>query len=82
MARPSKKITEKKSCPVTFDQFEKAGETCVAVINSNTIVGTLKEFSTGSFGYNLNGKILLDIGGKQVPFQVTGNIIAIGSKPE
>ena len=39
-----------------------------------------KEFSTGSVGYNANGKITLPCNGKPVTFQVSMNLTAVGSK--
>lgn len=39
-----------------------------------------KEFSTGSVGYNANGKTTLLINGKPIVFQVSMNLIAVGSK--
>lgn len=39
-----------------------------------------KEFSTGSVGYNANGKVTLLVGGKPVVFQASLNLIAVDSK--
>jgi len=40
----------------------------------------VKEFSTGSFGWYLNGKILVPIDGKNVSVQVGMNLTVVGSK--
>ena len=47
-------------------------------VEGQGVVGTIREFSTGSIGYNVNGKVVID-GHK---CQVTGNIVIVGSKPE
>jgi hypothetical protein len=39
----------------------------------------IREFSSGSLGYNFNGKLSIETGDK---LQVTSNLIVIGSKPE
>lgn len=39
-----------------------------------------KEFSTGSVGYNANGKVTLIVNGKPVVFQASLNLTAVGSK--
>jgi hypothetical protein len=39
-----------------------------------------KEFSTGSFGWYLNGKVLAPIDGKNVSVQIGMNLTVVGSK--
>ncbi len=40
-----------------------------------------KQFSTGSVGYNLNGKIIVNLpDGTPVQLQISGNFTAVGSK--
>ncbi len=39
-------------------------------------------FSSGSVGFNMSGKIDVNVGGKTGRMQVTGNLILIGSKPQ
>ena len=40
-----------------------------------------KKFSTGSVGYNINGRLSLLVGGKPAKFQFSGNAILLYSKP-
>ncbi len=47
-------------------------------IDGQSVICSLREFSSGNKGYNANGKVL--VGGKRC--QVSGNIIIIGSKRE
>ncbi len=53
-------------------------EAITVQIDGQSIICSLREFSSGSKGYNANGKVL--IGGKK--FQVSGNMILVGSKPQ
>lgn len=53
-------------------------EAITVQIDGQAIICSLREFSSGSKGYNANGKVL--IGGKK--FQVSGNVILVGSKPQ
>jgi len=40
----------------------------------------VKEFSTGSFGWYLNGKIVVTVDGKPCSVQVGMNLTVVGSK--
>jgi hypothetical protein len=40
----------------------------------------VKEFSTGSFGWNVNAKTVIEVGGRRLPVQVGLNLTVIGSK--
>ncbi len=53
-------------------------EAITVQVDGQVLICTLREFSSGSKGYNANGKVL--IGGKK--FQVSGNMILVGSKPQ
>jgi hypothetical protein len=66
-------------CPVSREAFMASGEITLDV-GGVTFTASPKAFSTGSFGYNLNGKLTLEIGGQLVRFQLSGNLVAIGSK--
>jgi len=68
-------------CPVTADDFIEYPCQVVVVIGSDVIEGTLKIFSTGSFGWNVNGKAKVKVGEHTVKVQVGGNLIMVGSKP-
>jgi hypothetical protein len=49
-------------------------------INGVPMSAEVKEFSTGSFGWYLNGKVTLDVGGTPVNVQVGVNLTVVGSK--
>lgn len=51
------------------------------IVNGVGIVATPKVFSTGSIGYNVTGKVPVELpDGTMGKLQVTGNLILVGSK--
>ena len=73
-------MLKRSFCPVTRQEFATKARPVVVHFSGHSIEAEVKEFSTGSLGWYLNGKVHLEIGGKRVPVQVNGNIIVIGSK--
>ncbi len=73
-------MASKTVCPVTRTQFTEKAEPLKVVINGQELLADVKEFSTGSFGWYLNGKILVPIDGKNVSVQVGMNMTVVGSK--
>jgi hypothetical protein len=59
------------------EQFVRSAPELTANINGHALVAQPREFSTGSVGYLINGKITLPDGTR---LQVSGNAVAIGSK--
>ena len=50
------------------------------IIDGSKFLADVKEFSTGSLGWYLNGKAILKIGDKSVNVQVGLNLTIVGSK--
>lgn len=50
------------------------------VINGNEMLAERREFSTGSFGWYLNGKTVVTVDGKPLNVQVGLNLTVVGSK--
>jgi len=69
--KPNNNTTMSKS------QFISKAPEIAPLISGQSIAATVRKFSTGSVGYNLNGKVTLADGTR---LQVTGNAIVIGSK--
>jgi hypothetical protein len=69
-----------KSCPVSRAEFRESAQAVKIEINGVTHMAEVKEFSTGSFGWYLNGKSVIDVGGKQVSVQIGMNLTVVGSK--
>ena len=73
-------MAKKSSCPVTRKQFAENAKPLSVVINNVPMLAEVKEFSTGSFGWYLNGKTTIEIGGTVVPVQIGMNVTVVGSK--
>ena len=69
-----------KSCPVTRAEFREQAQPVKVEINGLPMMAEVKEFSTGSLGWYLNGKTMIDVGGKQVSVQIGMNLTVVGSK--
>jgi len=69
-----------KTCPVTRAEFRDHAQPTKVEINGVAMMAEVKEFSTGSFGWYLNGKTVIEINGKQVSVQIGMNLTVVGSK--
>jgi hypothetical protein len=80
--RPLKEenMAKKSACPVTRSQFRAKAKPVTIIIGDVPMVVPTKEFSTGSLGWYLNGKTVLDIDGTPVTVQLGLNLTVIGSK--
>jgi hypothetical protein len=67
-------------CPITRASFRESAQPVKIEINGLPMMAEVKEFSTGSLGWYLNGKTMIDIGGKQVSVQIGMNLTIVGSK--
>jgi len=70
----------KTPCPVTKTQFMEKAEAVKIVLNGNEMLAEKREFSTGSFGWYLNGKTTVTVDGKPLNVQVGLNLTVVGSK--
>ena len=70
----------KSPCPVSQTQFLEKAEPLKITINGQEMVAEVKAFSTGSFGWYLNGKTAVTIDGKVVSVQIGMNLTVVGSK--
>jgi hypothetical protein len=70
----------KSTCPVTRAEFSKNAQPVEVVINGIPMMAEVKEFSTGSLGWYLNGKANVKIGDKSVSVQIGMNLTIVGSK--
>ena len=70
----------KTSCPVTRAEFIQNAQPVEVVINGVPLVADVKEFSTGSLGWYLNGKTTIRINDKPVSVQIGMNLTVVGSK--
>lgn len=70
----------KSTCPISRSQFVEKAETVRLVINGQEMLAEVKEFSTGSFGWNLNAKTVITVDGKPLSVQIGMNMTVVGSK--
>jgi hypothetical protein len=70
----------KTTCPITRAQFNAAARPIAVTIGDQKFDADVKEFSTGSLGWNINAKMTVEIDGVRVPVQVGLNLTIVGSK--
>jgi hypothetical protein len=70
----------KSACPISRTQFVEKAEALKVVINGQEMVAEVKEFSTGSFGWNINAKTTIQVDGKPLSVQIGMNMTVVGSK--
>jgi hypothetical protein len=73
-------MAKKTSCPITRADFRTKAKAVTVMIGDQRLVAEVKEFSTGSLGWYLNGKTTIDIEGVPVSVQIGLNLTVVGSK--
>lgn len=72
---------EKTKCPVTLAEFAAGAKALDVTIGDKVYKAVVKApFSTGSFGWNVNDKMTIEIAGKELKVQVGMNLTVVGSK--
>jgi hypothetical protein len=71
---------KKTTCPITREQFRTDAKAVEIVVNGIPLLAEVKEFSTGSLGWYLNGKSTIQVGGTPVSVQIGLNLTIVGSK--
>ncbi len=72
--------TKKTTCPISREQFRAQAKPVTVTINGSEFTVPVKEFSTGSLGWYLNGKTSIQIDGVPVAVQIGLNLTIVGSK--
>lgn len=70
----------KTVCQISRQQFRESAAPIEVTIDGNKFLADVKEFSTGSLGWYVNGKTNLTIAGKPVAVQIGINLTIVGSK--
>jgi hypothetical protein len=70
----------KTSCPITRTQFTLQAKPVTVKIGDTELQAVVKEFSTGSLGWYLNGKTTIKVGDTPVTVQIGMNLTIVGSK--
>lgn len=69
-----------KPCPITRKHFQDNAKPIEVTINGVPMVAEVKEFSTGSLGWNISNKTTVNVGGTPVSVQIGLNLTIVGSK--
>jgi hypothetical protein len=69
-----------KTCPIGRGDFKAKAQPIKIIINDVPMLAEVKEFSTGSLGWYLNGKTTIEVGGTPVAVQIGLNLTVVGSK--
>lgn len=72
--------SSKSPLAITREQFRTSAKPVPVVINGKEMLAAVKEFSTGSLGWNINDKMQIEVAGQPVMVQVGLNLTIIGSK--
>ena len=70
----------KTHCSVTRAEFHAHAQPIEVTVNGVPMLADVKEFSTGSLGWYLNGKSTVRVGDKPVTVQIGMNLTIVGSK--
>jgi len=70
----------KSPCPISKTQFLEKAEPVKVTINGQEMIADRREFSTGSFGWYINGKTTIQVDGKPLSVQIGMNLTVVGSK--
>lgn len=73
-------MSRKTTCPISREQFRSKAKPITITIGESPMMVPTKEFSTGSLGWYLNGKTVMEIDGVAVQVQLGLNLTIIGSK--
>ena len=70
----------KSACPISLSQFLEKAEPVKVTIGTQELTAEVKAFSTGSFGWYINGKTTIQVDGKPLSVQIGMNLTVVGSK--
>jgi hypothetical protein len=73
-------MAKKTSCPISRAAFRAGAKPVTVTINGVPLMCEVKEFSTGSLGWYLNGKTMIEVGNTPVSVQIGLNLTIVGSK--
>jgi hypothetical protein len=74
-------MAKKTTCPINRKDFlAHAKPLTIQIGEMPQMVALAREFSTGSLGWNLNGKASITINGVPVSIQIGINLTLVGSK--
>ena len=76
----NKKAPKKTECPISLSDFLQHAKPLKVTLAGNDKIGEVKHFSTGSFGWNVTDKVVVEVNGVPLKVQAVCNLIVVGSK--
>ena len=73
-------MAKKTTCPISRGQFRDKARPVTVNIAGVPQTAEVKEFSTGSIGWFLNGKTTIEVDGVPVSVQISLSLTVVGSK--
>ena len=73
-------MAKKTTCPISRADFRAKAKPITVTIADVPQMAEVKEFSTGSLGWYLNGKTMVEVDGTPVAVQIGLNMTVVGSK--
>jgi hypothetical protein len=73
-------MAKKTTCPISRGDFQSKAKPVQLNIAGVPHLAEVKEFSTGSFGWYLNGRTTIEIDGQPVSVLINTSLIIVGSK--
>ena len=70
----------KTVCPISREDFLAKAQPVKVDLQGFPMTAEPREFSTGSFGWYVNGKATIQVDGKPITVQVGMNLTVVGSK--
>lgn len=67
---------------ITREAYLAAAKPLSVKVGDAPLIAVVKEFSTGSMGWSVSGKLVILVDGVPVTCQVGLNVTVIGSKPK
>jgi hypothetical protein len=73
-------MAKKTTCPISRADFRAKAKPVTVTIGNVSQMAEVKEFSTGSLGWYVNGRTTLEIDGTHVPVLINASLVIVGSK--
>ena len=73
-------MAKKTTCPISRVDFRAKAKPIPVTIGGTSQMAEVKEFSTGSLGWYLNGRTTIEIEGQHVPVLINASLVIVGSK--
>lgn len=80
MSSKHKPEPTKSECPITAEKFAMGAKSLIVTIGGQQFVAEPKEFSTGSFGWYVNAKMVAEVDGQPLKVSIGANLTVVGSK--